>query len=119
MDEYLFSRHLERCKFRVEKSRYLEIFNYSVGDTLAMLQGSFLQKYQNPAYRTSVEEPLAAADDFGNFLKRKVTQLKFTPDVASILWVVPVHSHSTMAQGTFAPPEPRDGATFQNGMRLV
>jgi len=31
MDDYLFSRHLERCKFRAEKSRYLEIFNYSVG----------------------------------------------------------------------------------------
>ena len=30
MDEFLFGYHLERCSFRVEKTNYLEVLNYSV-----------------------------------------------------------------------------------------
>ncbi|OIW24940.1 hypothetical protein CONLIGDRAFT_690602 [Coniochaeta ligniaria NRRL 30616] len=54
MDEFLFSYHLERCDFPVEKTSYLEIFNYS-----------------EPNVHTFKKESLAMADDFGDFLLRK------------------------------------------------
>ncbi|KAB5523098.1 hypothetical protein GE09DRAFT_977065 [Coniochaeta sp. 2T2.1] len=75
MDEFLFGYHLERCSFRVEKTSYLEILNYS-----------------KPNQHSFVKESLAPADDFHDFLTRK---------------------------GVFAPPQRKDNAAFQNGLRLV
>ena len=40
MDEFLFCHHLEQCDFRVEKTSYLEIFNYSVGPSSLLTAGS-------------------------------------------------------------------------------
>ncbi|KAI1376664.1 hypothetical protein F4677DRAFT_69868 [Hypoxylon crocopeplum] len=54
MDDYLFRHHVGQCKTVEERTRYLEIFNYS-----------------NPADNTCEEHPLLTEDDFDNFLRRR------------------------------------------------
>ncbi|KAI0481436.1 hypothetical protein F4859DRAFT_419704 [Xylaria cf. heliscus] len=53
MDDYLFDTNVRACKVVLEKTHYLEIFNYS-----------------DPSYNTSEEHPLTS-DEFDNFLERR------------------------------------------------
>jgi len=70
---------------------------------------------QEPGANTFEKNALATPDDFGNFLARKVC---LTVAFCRMLSVI-ASDWQCWEQGTFGPPQLKDDATFQNGMRLV
>lgn len=78
MDDYLFQFHVEKCRHILEETRYLKIYNYSVGLSHSSLLWSWLiSRGQDPLYDAVIENslPLEQVEDF--FLQRVLTPQAF------------------------------------------